>query len=79
MVASEGYAPNVVVAARRLRPHGAFVVAAHDDRGALPFAADTFELVTSRHPIDTWWDEIAARLAAGWHVLLAASRAAHHA
>ena len=65
MVASEGYAPNVVVAARRLWPRGAFVVAAHDDRGALPFAGGAFELVTSRHPIDTWWDEIARVLRPG--------------
>jgi SAM-dependent methyltransferase len=65
MVASEGYAPNVVIAARRLRPRGAFVVAAHDDRAALPFAGGAFELVTSRHPIDTWWDEIARVLRPG--------------
>ena len=59
IVASEGYAPNVVIAARRLQPRGAFVVATNDDRGALPFVGGAFELVTSRHPIDTWWEEIA--------------------
>jgi SAM-dependent methyltransferase len=65
MVASEGYAPNVVVAARNLRARGAFVVAAPDDRPALPFAGATFELVTSRHPIETYWDEIARVLQPG--------------
>ncbi len=65
MVASEGYSPNVVVAGRHLRPRGAFVVAAHDDRGALPFAGEVFDLVTSRHPIETWWDEIARVLRPG--------------
>jgi SAM-dependent methyltransferase len=65
MVASEGYAPNVTVAGRNLQPRGALVVAAHDDRSALPFADATFELVTSRHPIATYWDEIARVLQPG--------------
>jgi SAM-dependent methyltransferase len=65
MVATEGYPPNVRVAARRLRPRGAFVVAANDDRPALPFAARTFDLITSRHPIETWWDDIARLLDRG--------------
>jgi SAM-dependent methyltransferase len=65
MVATEGYAPNVTVAARRLRPRGAHVVATDDRRPALPLAADRFDLVTSRHPVDTWWDEIARVLRPG--------------
>lgn len=65
MVATEGYAPNVAVAARRLRPLGVYVVATHDDRPALPFATETFDLVTSRHPVVTWWDEIARVLRPG--------------
>jgi SAM-dependent methyltransferase len=65
LVASEGYAPNVAVAAGLLRPRGAYVVATHDDRPALPFAGDRFDLVTSRHPIVTWWDEIARVLRPG--------------
>ena len=32
LVASEGYAPNVAVAARRLQPRGAYVVATESDR-----------------------------------------------
>jgi SAM-dependent methyltransferase len=58
MVAAEGYAPNLWVAARRLRSRGAFVVAAQFDRPALPFTGDTFDLVTSRHPVVTWWEEV---------------------
>ena len=65
LVASEGYAPNVAVAARNLRPRGAHVVATHDDRAALPFAGETFDLVTSRHPVQTWWSEIARVLRPG--------------
>ncbi len=65
MVATEGYAPNVAVAARNLQPRGASVVATQDDRGALPFASDAFDLVTSRHPVQTWWDEIARVLEPG--------------
>ena len=59
VVATEGYAPNVALAARRLRARGAHLVVASDDRPELPIASDAFELVTSRHPIITWWEEIA--------------------
>jgi SAM-dependent methyltransferase len=63
LVASEGYPPNIAVAARRLRPLGAWVVATDDRRRALPFADTAFDLVTSRHPVETWWAEIARVLA----------------
>ena len=65
MVATEGYAPNVLVAARRLRSRGAYVIATEADRSALPIAGNAFDLVTSRHPVDTWWDEIARVLRTG--------------
>jgi SAM-dependent methyltransferase len=65
LVASEGYGPNVTVAARRLQPRGAHVVATDDDRRALPFRRGVFDLVTSRHPVETWWDEIARVLCPG--------------
>jgi SAM-dependent methyltransferase len=65
LVAAEGYPPNLAVAGRRLRPRGVQVVAAHDDRPSLPFAADTFDLVTSRHPVTVWWEEIARVLRPG--------------
>ena len=62
---AEGYMPNVLVAARRLQPGGSFVVAADSDRPALPFRTGTFDLVTSRHPVVAWWDEIARVLLPG--------------
>jgi SAM-dependent methyltransferase len=63
-VATESWPPNVDVAGRRLRPLGAFLVAAAD-APALPFRAASFELVVSRHPVHTWWGEIARVLLAG--------------
>ena len=51
MVASEGWAPNITVAGRRLRPLGAHVIGATHDRPALPFADESFDLVTSRHRV----------------------------
>jgi SAM-dependent methyltransferase len=65
LVAVEGYMPNVAAASRTLTPRGAFVVAAHDDRAALPVATERFDLVTSRHPVETWWSEIARVLRRG--------------
>jgi SAM-dependent methyltransferase len=65
LVAAEGYMPNVLVAARNLRPRGAHVVATQADRPALPFASNTFDLVTSRHPVVPWWDEIVRVLEPG--------------
>jgi SAM-dependent methyltransferase len=58
-VATEGWEPNVHLAARRLQPRRASVVFARDDRPTLPFGSETFDLVVSRHPVATWWDEIA--------------------
>ncbi|MHB1787316.1 MAG: class I SAM-dependent methyltransferase [Acidimicrobiales bacterium] len=58
LVATEGYGPNLTVAAHRLRPRGAFVVGTDDRHEILPFSGATFDLVTSRHPITTWWIEI---------------------
>jgi SAM-dependent methyltransferase len=65
LVATEGYPPNVEVALRRLGHRGAHIVAAPDDRAALPFRDASFDLVTSRHPITTWWWEIARVLSPG--------------
>lgn len=59
-VATEGWPPNVEVAARRLRPLGVTVVVtepapdnadqvAGESRGRLPFPSESFALVTSRH------------------------------
>jgi SAM-dependent methyltransferase len=65
MIATEGYPPNMRVAADRLRHRGAHVVATSNVRHALPFSGNAFDLVTSRHPIETWWDEIARVLRPG--------------
>jgi SAM-dependent methyltransferase len=64
LVATESWAPNVAIAHQHLRPLGGQVVQAADDRG-LPFATGTFDLVTSRHPTVTGWDEIARVLRPG--------------
>ncbi|MEW9547260.1 class I SAM-dependent methyltransferase [Nonomuraea sp. NPDC050783] len=63
-VATESWPPNLRLAAARLRPRGAWVVA-DDDEPRLPFAAGAFDLVTSRHPVRTWWAEIARVLRPG--------------
>jgi SAM-dependent methyltransferase len=55
----------VTVAAGRLRPRGGHVVAIEQTRQALPFTDASFDLVTSRHPITTWWAEISRVLAPG--------------
>lgn len=58
LVATEGYVPNLIHAADRLRQRGIFVVGTDDEYELLPFCDATFDLVTSRHPISTWWTEI---------------------
>jgi SAM-dependent methyltransferase len=63
LVATEGYGPNVVIAKRLLGARGAHIVTSEDDR--LPFAGEAFDLVTSRHPVATWWQEIARVLRPG--------------
>jgi SAM-dependent methyltransferase len=65
LVATEGWAPNLAIAARRLRPRGAHVVATEADRPRLPFRNNSVDLVTARHPIVTWWEEIARILRPG--------------
>ncbi|NEA62540.1 class I SAM-dependent methyltransferase [Streptomyces sp. SID12488] len=63
-VATEGWPPNVVKATALLHPRGAAVVAVPDD-APLPFAADAFDLVVSRHPVSPHWTEIARVLRPG--------------
>lgn len=64
LVATESWPPNVAVARRRLAPLGAHVVAVAD-APTLPLVGDTFDLVVSRHPVVTLWDEIARVLRPG--------------
>lgn len=56
-VATEAWPPNVERATLLLHPRGVVLVA-DPDEPPLPFAANTFDLVTSRHPATVWWDEI---------------------
>ncbi|MFI6339763.1 class I SAM-dependent methyltransferase [Streptomyces sp. NPDC050535] len=63
-VATEGWPPNVAKATALLHPRGAVVVASPED-APLPFAAQAFDLVVSRHPVHTYWDEIARVLRPG--------------
>ena len=64
LVATESWPPNVEVAHRRLASLGARVVAVAD-APRLPFVGATFDLVVSRHPVVTLWDEIARVLRPG--------------
>lgn len=64
-VATEGFPPSVVHAAPRLRSRGVHLVVTSQNRSDLPFAADTFELVISRHPVEVGWTEIARVLRPG--------------
>jgi SAM-dependent methyltransferase len=62
MVVTEGWPPNVERARRLLSPRGVEVVQVGQGR-PLPFPDAAFELVTSRHPIEPAWSEIARVLA----------------
>ena len=64
LVATESWPPNVAIARERLHPLGVHVVAVAD-APALPFAAASFDLVVSRHPVVVLWEEIARVLRPG--------------
>jgi SAM-dependent methyltransferase len=64
-VATEGFPLSVAVAAPRLRAQGIHLIVTSQARAGLPFAAESFELVISRHPIEPWWAEIARVLEPG--------------
>jgi hypothetical protein len=64
MAATESWPPNVAVASALLRPRGVVVVATEDEP-PLPFGDAVFDLVSSRHPVRTWWAEIARVLCTG--------------
>lgn len=63
-VATESWPPNVTKATALLHPRGVAVVADADEP-PLPFADDAFDLVVSRHPVRTYWTEIARVLRPG--------------
>ncbi|ARQ69637.1 class I SAM-dependent methyltransferase [Streptomyces marincola] len=58
LAATESWPPNVGIARRKLAPFGATVVAMEDDAADLPFPDGHFDLVVSRHPVVTRWDEV---------------------
>ncbi|MGC4891022.1 class I SAM-dependent methyltransferase [Micromonospora sp. DT227] len=64
LVATEAWPPNVPVARRNLSRVGGHVVRV-GDRPPLPFRDAAFDLVVSRHPVDTRWDEVARVLRPG--------------
>ncbi|RJS19989.1 SAM-dependent methyltransferase [Corallococcus sp. H22C18031201] len=63
-VATESWPPNVAKATHLLHPRGVAVVA-DADKPPLPFGDAAFDLVVSRHPVKTWWHEIARVLRPG--------------
>lgn len=62
MVVTEGWPPNVERAGRLLAPRGVTVVPVGQGQ-PLPLPDAGFELVTSRHPVNPDWPEIARVLA----------------
>ena len=58
MVVTEGWHPNAERAHRLLSPRGVDVVVVEQGK-PLPFPDAAFELVSSRHPVDPDWHEIA--------------------
>jgi SAM-dependent methyltransferase len=57
LVATEAWPPNVAIARRTLAPLGGKVVRVGESDG-LPFRDGVFDLVVSRHPVVTRWDEV---------------------
>ena len=64
LAATESWAPNAALARRALAPYGGTVAHVADD-APLPFGDDTFDLVSSRHPVVTDWAQIARVLRPG--------------
>jgi SAM-dependent methyltransferase len=64
VLAGASHLAPLTVATEAWPPNGVAVVA-NEDKPPLPFAADAFDLVVSRHPVVTWWEEIARVLQPG--------------
>lgn len=64
LAATESWPPNLALARRKLEELGVTVVEVTDD-AVLPFPASSFDLMVSRHPTVTRWDEIARVLQPG--------------
>jgi SAM-dependent methyltransferase len=65
LAATESWPPNIEVARRNLAALAGQVVPMADEMDDLPFADATFDLVVSRHPVGTRWDEVARVLKPG--------------
>ncbi|MEO3750624.1 methyltransferase domain-containing protein [Streptomyces sp. B6B3] len=57
LAATESWPPNLAIARRNLAKFDAAVVEI-DNEADLPFPTDHFDLVVSRHPVVTRWDEV---------------------
>lgn len=64
MAATEAWPPNAARATRLLHRLGVVVVSV-PECPPLPFGDEAFDLVTSRHPNEVWWPEIARVLRPG--------------
>jgi SAM-dependent methyltransferase len=64
LAATESWPPNIAIARRNLAPLGGTVFEVGDDAD-LPFPAESFDLVVSRHPTVVVWPEIARVLRPG--------------
>jgi SAM-dependent methyltransferase len=64
VVVTESWPPNVARARHNLEPFGAWVTELPEG-GDLPFDDGTFDLVLSRHPVETSWEEVARVLRPG--------------
>ncbi len=64
VVVTESWPPNVARARHNLEQFGAWVTESTDS-GDLAFDDATFDLVLSRHPVETRWDEVARVLRPG--------------
>jgi hypothetical protein len=60
LVATESWAPNLAIARSKLP-----TVVAAADAGPLPFRDNCFDLVVSRHPVVTPWNEVGRVLTSG--------------
>ena len=58
MVVTEGWPPNARRARALLGPRGVHVVETAGTPGPLPLPAESFELVTARHPVAPDWSEV---------------------
>ena len=64
LAATESWPPNIARARSALEPLGGIVTEIADDAD-LPFPAESFDLVVSRHPTEVVWPEIARVLQPG--------------